>query len=85
MSWPKVEFFYSPLCPTCPQAKEITREVVEEEGIEYEEINILSPDGETKAAKYAIKGVPAIVIDRGEPIFGIPLKEDLTNRIQEIT
>ncbi|MBU1486947.1 thioredoxin family protein [bacterium] len=75
MSLPKLELFYSPLCPTCPKAKEVTREIVEEERVEYEEINILSPDGEEKAAKYGIKSVPAVVIDEGEPIFGVTLNK----------
>ncbi|MBU1614063.1 thioredoxin family protein [bacterium] len=85
MSLPKLELFYSPLCPTCPKAKEIAREVVEEEEVEeYEEINILSPDGGEKAAKYGIKSVPALVVNEGEPIFGIPLKEGLVRLIKEV-
>lgn len=81
----KIELFYSPMCPTCPQAKEIVREIVEKEGVKYEEVNILSPDGEEKAARYGIKGVPALVINGGEPISGVPLKENLTKLIQEVT
>lgn len=71
----RFELFYSPLCPTCPRAKEIVRKIAEEEGIELEEINIMSPDGEKRAKAYNIKGVPHLVINKLHHICGIPTKE----------
>lgn len=71
----RFELFYSPLCPTCPAAKEIVRAVAEEKKVGLEEINVMSPDGEKRAKKYGIKGVPHLVIDGIHQISGIPTKE----------
>jgi small redox-active disulfide protein 1 len=79
----KFEFFYSPLCPTCPKAKEIVRKVAEEEGIELEEINILSPVGEACAKKYGLKSVPYLVINEVHQICGIPTKETILEFIKK--
>lgn len=71
----RFELFYSPLCPTCPAAKEVVRAVAEEKGVALEEINIMSPDGENRAKEYGIKGVPYLVIDSKHQISGLPTKE----------
>jgi small redox-active disulfide protein 1 len=71
----RFELFYSPFCPTCPAAKEIVRQIAEEEEVGLEEINILSPDGQKRALNYGIKNVPFLVIDGMHQISGIPSKE----------
>ena len=63
MEKPVIELFYSPLCPTCPEAKNIAREVIETKDVSYEEINILADDGMERSKAYNIKGVPYIVIN----------------------
>ncbi|MEK9148818.1 MAG: sulfurtransferase TusA family protein [Candidatus Desantisbacteria bacterium] len=79
----RFELFYSPLCPTCPAAKEVVREVAEEEGIELEEINIMSPEGENRAKKYEIRGIPHLVINGACHILGIPTKEAIAGLLRE--
>lgn len=71
----RFELFYSPLCPTCPYAKEVVREIAEEKGVGLEEINVMTPQGEARARKYQIKGVPHLVINGLNHICGIPSRE----------
>jgi len=75
----KVELFYSPICPRCPEAKRVLLEVLEE-------INVFSPRGLKRAKKYDIAHIPAVVIENKRKIIGVPKKESLLRKIkQEIT
>lgn len=84
----KVELFYSPICPHCPEAKRILLEVLEEVDQEFhvEEVNVFSPEGLERAKKYEIISVPAIIIENKHKIIGVPRKESLLRKItHEIT
>jgi small redox-active disulfide protein 1 len=70
----RFELFYSPLCPTCPAAKEIVRAIAEEKEVSLEEINVMSPEGEKRAGEYGIKGIPYLIVDGVHHISGIPTK-----------
>lgn len=83
MDKPVIELFYSPLCPTCPQAKDIVREVAEAEGIFLEEINVLSDEGRRRSESYNIKGVPYIVLNGRRHISGVPSRERLESSLRE--
>ncbi len=78
-----IELFYSPLCTTCPMAKNIAREVAEERGIFLEEINVLSPDGQRRSESYKIKGVPYIVVNGNRHLSGVPTRERLEELLEE--
>jgi predicted DsbA family dithiol-disulfide isomerase len=78
-----IELFYSPLCSTCPKAKDIAREVAEKRGILLEEINVLSTDGQRRSESYKIKSVPYIVVNRKSHISGVPSKERLEELLKE--
>ncbi len=75
MKLPKVEFFYSPMCSICPQAKAVVRDVVERVGVDYEEINFHSKEGEIKAREYGIKEVPCLIINGEQRISGLLSQE----------
>jgi len=85
MKLPSIKIFYSPLCPKCPQAKQIAREVAEEGEIWLEEINILSPQGEKIGQEYKVKGVPFLLVNEKHGISGIPDKAELLKLIRKDT
>ena len=81
----KIELFYPPVCPYCPEAKRILLEVLEEIDQEFcmDEVNIFSPEGLERAKKYGIISVPAIVIENKHKIVGIHGKEILLRKIKQ--
>ena len=84
----KIELFYSPICPHCPEAKRILLEVLDEFDQEFsiDEVNVFSLKELERAKKYDILSVPAIVIENKHKIIGVPRKENLLRKIrQEIT
>ena len=79
----KLIVFVKKDCPQCPLAKQIAKEVAEELGLEYEEIDI-EKDMIT-ALMYNVISTPSIALDeevlfRGE----VPTKEKLTKTIKRI-
>jgi len=85
MSWPKIEFFYSPMCSICPQVKAVVRSVVEKSGVDYEEINFHSVEGEIRAKNYRIDTVPCLIINGQQKISNIVSEETLLTLLKEIT
>jgi glutaredoxin len=70
-------------CPNCPNAKKVAKEVAEELGLEFEEIDI-EKDLIT-ALQYNVASTPSIalgeeVLFRGE----VPTKEELKKAIQSV-
>jgi glutaredoxin len=70
-------------CPNCPNAKKIAKEVAEELGLEFEEIDV-EKDLIT-ALQYNVASTPSIalgeeVLFRGE----VPTKEELKKAIQNL-
>jgi len=80
----KIELFYSPICPHCPEAKRVLLEVLEKFDQEFSinEVNVFSPEGFEKARRYDLLSVPAIVIENGDKIIGVPRKENLLRKIK---
>lgn len=83
MEDPVIELFYSPLCPTCPQAKDIARQVAEEENVFLQEINVLSEEGRKRSESYQIRSVPYMVINGRQHIAGVPSRERLESVLRE--
>jgi len=61
----RVELFYSPICPYCPEAIGILLEALEGADREFhlEEINVFSPEGLERAKRHDILSVPAMIIE----------------------
>jgi len=81
----RLELFYSPICPFCPEARRILLEVLGEFDQEFRiaEVNVFSSEGLERTKKYDIISVPAIVIENKHKIIGIPEKESLLRRIKQ--
>ena len=80
---PKLIVFVKKDCPQCPLAKQIAKEVAEELGLEYEDIDI-EKDMVT-ALMYNVISTPSIALDeevlfRGE----VPTKEELVRMVKRI-
>jgi len=82
-----VELFYSPTCPRCPKARETVIEVLGKVNrkVQFDEVNIFSPEGLEKAEKYGVMAVPAIIINSRHKIVGIPAKDRLLRLINDET
>jgi small redox-active disulfide protein 1 len=78
-----LELFYSPICPTCPHAREVAREVAEECKVRLLEINIMSPYGQEQAKGYGITSVPTIVVNKRRRLVGMFTAEEIANLIEE--
>ncbi len=79
----KVVVFTKKDCPNCPYAKKIAKEVAEELGLEFEEIDV-EKDLIT-ALQYNVASTPSIafgeeVLFRGE----VPTKEELKREIERL-
>jgi len=61
----RVELFYSPICPYCPEAIRILLEALKEANREFhlEEINVFSPEELERAKGHDILSVPAMIIE----------------------
>lgn len=59
-------------CPVCPRAKELWRSLRQPHDFHYNEVDIASPDGEERAARYNLLSVPTTVIDDRVAFVGVP-------------
>lgn len=80
----RIELFYSPICPHCPEAKKVLLEVAEEFGekIQVKEINVFSPAGLERAEKHGVKRVPTMIVNSEVKVMGVPTREGLRRIIQ---
>lgn len=82
MEKPKITVFTGPNCPKCPPAKEVCREVAEQEGLELAELNI--EEYMIEALQMQIASTPSIVIDNDVVFRGkAPSKEELLEEIKK--
>jgi len=80
---PKLIVFVKKDCPKCPMAKKIAKEVAEELGLEYEEVDV-EKDMVT-ALMYNVISVPSIALDEEVLVRGeVPTKEELVRTIKRI-
>lgn len=77
----KVMKFYGDFCSPCKAMTPIFNEVVEELGLDAEEVNIGDPEGLAEAVKYGIRAIPSFVAfnEQGSPfvLTGTFVKNDL--------
>ena len=83
----KLLLFTMEKCPNCPLAKKVIREVAEETGIEFEEIDV--EKDMLKALQYSVASTPSIVLLRNgdyEVLFRseVPSKEELVRAIKAL-
>lgn len=76
----KLLVFTMEKCPNCPAAKKVVKEVAEEIGIEFEEVDV--EKNMIKALKYSVASTPSIVLLRDgehEVLFRseVPSKREL--------
>jgi len=79
----KLVVFVKKDCPKCPMAKKIAKEVAEELGLEYEEVDV-EKDMVT-ALMFNVISVPSIAFDEEVLVRGeVPTKEELVRTIKRI-
>ena len=83
----KLLLFTMEKCPNCPLAKKVVREVAEETGIEFEEIDV--ERDMLKALQYSVASTPSIVLLRNgdyEVLFRseVPSKRELARVIKAL-
>ena len=89
-----VEYFYDPACQKCAKASPVIDAVVDSYGekVNFTKHNILTDEGLAEGKKYALKGIPAVVINKQKVIsyddYGgntIQLDELLRKAIDEVS
>lgn len=75
-----VEFFYSEHCAGCPEARRVLRQLAAARpDIAVAEFDVATHIG--KANRYGLIATPAVVIDGGPALYGIPRISDLAARL----
>ena len=62
----KVELFIAPTCPHCPKAKEMVEKVlshVDAAKINFEIVNVKTPEGLERSKAYKFTTIPTLVVD----------------------
>lgn len=77
----KIQVFSTPMCVTCPAAKDVVRSVLKSyTQVEYEEVDALERQDE--AFECGVSSVPAIVIDGELWKCGVPSKKEVETEIK---
>lgn len=80
----KLEIFFSPVCPYCPQARELISKVVPRyPQVELVEVNTYTEEGIDRGMSMKVMAVPTVAIDDEIKLVGWPFSEfDLTDHIE---
>jgi glutaredoxin len=80
----RVELFYSPVCPHCPNARELLEQYkAEHPGFDYEEVNTYTEEGIDRGMSLKVMSVPCLVVDNKIELVGWPFTaDDITRVIQ---
>lgn len=79
-----VELFYSEHCVGCPEARQVIRQLAAERpDIAVAEYDVAIHIGE--ASRYGLIATPAVVIDGGPALYGIPRISDLATRLDGLS
>jgi len=83
----KVEVFTSKMCPYCPAAVELARDVGGELAgmVRIEEVDASEEPGRAKAIAYGIRSVPTIILNSKQSFVGVPDREELVSAIKELS
>lgn len=84
----ELKVFTLPTCAGCPVAKIIARDVAEEFGISFREVNMATEEGFKEGLALEIVGTPSIALDddvivRGRLISKEKLEEEVAKRIEK--
>ena len=78
----KVEFFFSPVCPHCPNAKKLLEEYKQENpGFEYVEVNTYTEEGIERGMSLQVMAVPCLVVDDKIELVGWPFTAEDIARV----
>lgn len=78
-----VELFHSAHCISCPEARAVLSQLAARRSdVVIIEHDIADADALDLAKRYALIATPALVIDRGSVMYGVPKLEQLTARIE---
>ena len=79
----KLEIFFSPVCPHCPQARELVSKVATRyPQVEFIEVNTYTEAGIDRGMSMKVMAVPTVAIDDEIKLVGWPFSEsDLTKHI----
>lgn len=79
-----IKLLTSPTCPYCPKAREVVKELAEEnENVVALELSVTTDEGLREALKFGISGVPAIIINDADVIMGVPRLSDLRRLVEK--
>ena len=80
----RVEVFFSPVCPHCPQARELVSKVVPGyPDVEFVEVNTYTEEGIDRGMSMKVMAVPTVAVDDEIKLVGWPFSEsDLTKHIE---
>ncbi len=78
-----IKLLTSPTCPYCPRAREVVKQLAEEDGdVIALELSVTTDDGLKEAMRFGISGVPAIIINDREVLLGVPRMADLRRIVE---
>ncbi len=73
----------SPTCPYCPRARDVVRQLAEEDrDVIALELSITTDEGLKEAMRFGISGVPAIIINDREVLLGVPRIAELKRIVE---
>lgn len=78
-----VELFYSEHCLSCPQARDVLRQLASlRSDVIVIERNVDEEGDLDRARAYHLIATPALVIDRGSVMYGVPRLDKLAARLE---
>ena len=80
----KVELFYSPVCPHCPNARKLLEEYkTKNPEFDYIEVNTYTEEGVDRGMSLNVMAVPSLVVDDEIKLVGWPFSvEDLEKAVK---
>ena len=79
----KVQVIYTQMCPHCPAAKELFRDLKKGYKFDYEEIDAMTEKGQELVNKHRIMSVPTVIINNKVAFIGVPPKEKAIAAIKD--
>lgn len=78
----KVELFYSPVCPHCPNARKLLEEYkADNPDFEYVEVNTYTEEGIERGMSLQVMAVPCLVVDDKIEFSGWPFTAEDIDRV----
>lgn len=79
----RVQVLMTPGCAKCPETEEVVDEVVAEfDGVDWEEVDISEDPG--RGTELGVLSVPAVVVDGEVFGTGVPDRDELRDRVQQV-